>query len=72
MNKFWKWMEEKDYAKECWSHIENKRIWRLKEIENHSYTKPTKQMLIGYLREFSGFDINKEYDELIKKILDKK
>jgi hypothetical protein len=76
MNKFWKWMEEKNY---CCEH--DKKIWDGTGIKDpfRNEFEPTKQMLATYMIEYGvsrnvGFqipvfwNIEQFYNELKEKI----
>lgn len=64
MKKFWKWMEEKEYAKNMPIHESSKEKRLL--MRYCSRVPSPNQMLIGYMIEY--LIENKEYDNFIDSI----
>jgi len=58
MNKFWKWMKEKEYGKK-----DRDGEWIGHEEIHPYYFRATKQMLIGYMIEYVN---NHKFWEIIK------
>lgn len=48
MDKFWKWMKEKNYAD--FGGVEYPRYFLYDNLRDHC--EPTKQMLMGYMMEY--------------------